>query len=470
MSGRLVVVANRLPVRRIESPEGPCWATSPGGLVSALQPPLQARDGAWIGWSGVTESAQEPFYHDQIEHHVVPMTQQEMEDFYEGFSNSTLWPLYHDAVRTPEFRRRWWKPYVAINQRYADTTAETVDDDDIAWIQDYQLQLVPGMLREKKPNLKIGFFMHIPFPSSDLFAQLPWRRQILEGLLGADQIGFQTIGGARNFLRCVENYTSARVEGNRVEFAGRTIGVDAFPISIDVERYEKLAQRDDVVARAKEIRESLGSSRRILLGVDRLDYTKGIDVRLTAFENLLERRPSGVRDFVFVQVAVPSRESVGSYAQMRTDIEQRVGRINGSYSEPGLVPVHYLYRSLPVDELVSYYLAADVMVVTPFRDGMNLVAKEYVASRTSNDGILVLSEFAGAARELDEALQVNPHDIDGTVATLESALDMPYTEAKQRMRELREVVRANDVHHWAARFLRHLLRTNGHRINFERAS
>lgn len=455
---RLVVVANRLPVRHVEKDGQARWVTSPGGLVSALQPPLQARDGAWIGWSGVSGPVREPFQHDGIENRVVALSREEMQSFYEGFSNSTLWPLYHDAVRTPEFRRRWWKPYVEINQRYADAAAAALSADDVAWVQDYQLQLVPRMLRAVRPELRIGFFMHIPFPPAGLFAQLPWRRQILEGLLGADQLGFQTPDGAQNFLHSVSRYTEYEVEENHVRVGDRRVLADCFPISIDTARYEDLAASARVQERARDIREAFGPERRILLGVDRLDYTKGIDVRLTAFENLLERNPDFARRCVFIQVAVPSRETVDSYASMREDIEQRVGRINGRYGEAGMVPLHYHYRNLPIEELVAYYVAADVMVVTPMRDGMNLVCKEYVAARVDDTGLLVLSEFAGAAEELRSALLVNPHDIDGIVATLERALAMPADEARARMTELRRVVRSNDVHHWAERFLESLQR------------
>lgn len=453
---RLVVVANRLPVRRVQSEGQSEWATSPGGLVSALHPPLQARDGAWIGWSGASSEALEPFQHDGIEHRVVPLTEAELENYYEGFANASLWPLYHDAVRPPQFQRRWWNPYVDVNRRYADATAQACGPGDVAWIQDYHLQLVPKFLREQRPGLKIGFFMHIPFPPQELFAQLPWRGEVLEGLLGADQVGFQTPRGAQNFLECVERYTDAEVRDGSVIYQGREVRVDAFPISIDVQRYAEIAKRPEVIQRALDMKRTFGPTRRILLGVDRLDYTKGIDVRLSAFELLLERQNKNADDFAFIQVAVPSRESVRSYASMRTGIEQRVGRINGNHGQPGRVPVHYLYRNLPIEELVAYYLAADVMVVTPLRDGMNLVAKEYIATRTDETGALVLSEFAGAAHELSEALLVNPHDLDGMASTFERALDTPFAESRDSMRKLRQRVVNHDVHQWAAEFLESL--------------
>ncbi|MEM7516247.1 MAG: trehalose-6-phosphate synthase [Planctomycetota bacterium] len=453
---RLIVVANRLPVRRVEDEHGSRWVTSPGGLVSALQPSLQAQDGVWIGWSGQAAAEGEGargFLHDRIEHRVVPLSEEELEGFYTGFSNSTLWPLYHDCVRTPVFHRRWWKPYVDVNSSYAQRAIETAGEEDICWVQDYQLQLVPQMIRAQRPEMRIGFFLHIPFPPRELFAQLPWRTQILEGILGADLVGFQTPTGAQNFLACVRAYTDASVTGNTVRFEDREITVSAFPISIDVQRYEKLALSPEVQARAAELREHFGD-RKVFLGVDRLDYTKGIDHRLRAFESLLRRSPEAAERAVLVQIAVPSRESVDEYAELRVDIERLVGRINGTYAEVGTVPVHYLYRSLPIEELVAYYLLADTMVVTPLRDGMNLVAKEYVASRIEDSGNLVLSEFAGAAAEFKRALQVNPHDVDGVAATLEKTLEEGDSAAsKRRMISLRRTLRENDVHRWAARFL-----------------
>lgn len=453
---RLVVIANRLPVHRVESTEGSHWETSPGGLVSALAPLLSGLRGSWVGWSGGVADQLEPFEHEGIQNRVVPLSRAELEGFYQGFSNRTLWPLYHDAVRTPEFRRRWWWPYIEVNRRYAQESARALEPGDTAWVQDYHLQLVPAMLRNLRPDVRIGFFLHIPFPPVELFAQLPWRRQILEGLLGADLIGFQTRDGAQNFLRAARRFAEVKASGKALEFRGRRVQVGAFPISIDVDRYDSLARSPGTAARAQEIRESLDPERRVVLGVDRLDYTKGIDIRLRAFEALLEKRPHAVRDLVFIQIAVPSRESVDEYAEIRTDIEQKVGHINGTFGEPGRIPVHYLYRNLPCEELVAYYCAADVMLVTPLRDGMNLVAKEYVASRVDGSGCLVLSEFAGAACELRSALHVNPHDIDGLVAAMGAALDLPAVESRRRMSALRRTVNKNDVHHWSKRFLESL--------------
>ena len=455
-TGRLVVVANRLPVRRVRKDDGEeTWERSPGGLVSALAPLLQDSGGHWIGWPGVPGPVEDvPASQDGIAHGVVPIGKEELETFYFGFSNSTIWPLYHDNLRPPEYHRAWWRSYHAVNRRYADATVEQLARGDVAWIHDYQLQLVPGMVRQQRPDARIGFFLHIPFPPVELFAQIPWREEILEGLLGADLIGFQTRGGVQNFLRAVRKYTDAKTTGASISWRGREVQAGAFPISIDVEHYDALSREPAVREKAAEVRRSVGESHKILLGVDRLDYTKGIDYRLRAFETLLERRRQrGEKQRLsFLQVAVPSRESVDDYADMRERVERLVGHIDGAFAEPGYSPVVYHYKSLPPEDLMAYYLAADVMVVTPLRDGMNLVAKEFVAARTDRGGVLVLSEFCGAAAELKEAIQVNPHALDRVADALEQALAMPPRRARRHMSLLRRALEKNDVKMWARRF------------------
>ena len=452
--GDLVIVSNRLPVQRVE-PDA-AWETSPGGLVAALRTVLEGHDCTWIGWAGDPAEPPEPFELERVLHVPVPLGAEEIENYYEGFANRTLWPLYHDAVRPPQFHRHWWRPYVEVNRRFSEKAAESANRGATVWVHDYHLQLVPRLLRELRPDLRIGFFLHIPFPPTELFAQLPWRRQILEGLLGAHVVGFQTRFGARNFVTLARRYAGATVSGDRVKLGGHSTLARAFPISIDVERWESLARRNDVQARARDLRTQLGSPSRLLLGVDRLDYTKGIDIRLRAFGEVLARDPEKRRTCKLVQLAVPSRERVEEYAELRTTVEQLVGRINGEFEVLGSPPVHYLHRNLPVEELVAGYLAADVLLVTPLRDGMNLVAKEYVASRVDESGVLVLSEFTGAAHELHGALQVNPHDIDGLVGALERALAMPAAEVRRRMRSLRRSLHKRDVHRWSREFLAEL--------------
>ncbi|MEA2000714.1 MAG: trehalose-6-phosphate synthase [Actinomycetota bacterium] len=446
MTQRIVVVANRLPVSR----EDGRWVTSPGGLVRALEPVLQKVNGSWVGWSGDAGSAPDVFEHDGIEQRPVPLSEDEVDDFYYGFCNGTLWPLYHDAVISPQFHRHHWKAYQAVNARYARHAAEAVLPNDIAWVQDYQLQLVPGMLRSLRSDITIGFYLHIPFPPIELFARLPWRRQIVEGLLGADVLAFQTRASVQNFARAARRFGGTdSISRRELSWRGRSITLQPAPIAIDTLHFEQLARSEPVQKRAVELRRELGDATDIFLGVDRLDYTKGIDLRLKAFAGLLERSRGEPRRYAFVQVAVPSRENVPAYQELRTDIEQLVGRINGDHGEAGWAPVSYLYRSLDLEELVAYYVAADVMLVTPLRDGMNLVAKEYVASRVGHPGVLVLSEFAGAAEQLRSALLVNPHDVDEVTRTLVTATEMGDDEARRRMQKLRRVVRRSTVFDWA---------------------
>ncbi len=453
-TGQLVIVANRMPVDRVELPDGGHdWRPSPGGLVSALDPVMRANDGVWIGWPGGTETVA-PFEQDGLSLVPVPLSAEEIEGFYEGMSNATLWPIYHDVVAKPEFRRTWWDAYVAVNRRFADKAVEVAEEGATVWVHDYQLQLVPQLLRDLRPDLRIGFYLHIPFPPAELFAQLPWRRQILEGLLGADLVGFQMSGGAQNFVRLVRQRVGHKTHRDQVYLPdGRTVRAAAFPISIDTAGFEELARSESVAERAAEIRTALGDPDKIFLGVDRLDYTKGIYARLRAFSELLEDGHFGVDKAVFVQVATPSRERVEQYRILRDEIDRLVGRINGDLGEIGRPAIHYLHSAYPREEMAALYRAADIMVVTPYRDGMNLVAKEYVACRYDDAGALVLSEFAGAADELRQAWLVNPYDINGMKSALLDAYRAPEKEAGRRMRAMRKTVLSKDVSAWARSFL-----------------
>lgn len=455
----LVVVANRLPVHRVGHGEHARWEPSAGGLVTALSPILKQTGGAWVGWVGVGDKAIRPFTHDSIRVRPVKITRSEVETYYHGFSNRTLWPLYHDAIRTPEFDHSWWEPHVRVNERFARAAALAARRGDLIWVHDYHLQLAPAMIRKLRPRARIGFFLHIPFPPEELFEWLPWRQEILEGLLGADVIGFQTEIAAQNFSRLCRKFTDAEGTDHELEYRGRRITVQSYPISIDFNWFDERAAQPETASRANEIRQRLGPRRKMLLAVDRLDYTKGIDHRMRAFEMLLDQPGFSVENCVLVQVAAPSREVVDEYADMRSRIELTVGRINGEHSVPGRVAVHYFRRNIPREDLVAYYRAADVMLVTPLRDGMNLVAKEYVASRPDLGGVLVLSEFAGAARELRRALLVNPRDTEQMTATFKEALSMRRTDARQRMAILRTMVRRHDVFEWSRAFLTDLARS-----------
>ena len=444
----LVIVANRLPVQAPARGRGP-WTRSPGGLAAALHPTLSKQGGTWVGWPGGKRTGGLP---TDLGYDLRPvdLDAELVRGYYDGMSNATLWPLYHDLVRAPVYRREWWRDYWAVNRRFAEVIAETAATGDTVWIHDYHLQLVPALLRAARPDLRIGFFLHIPFPAAELFARLPWRREVIVGLAGADVIGFQT-------PRDVENFRAAalRVERPGVDLlAGRN--VDVFPISIDVTEWEGIADRPDVAERAAELRQQLGEPQTVLLGIDRLDYTKGIEHRLLAFRELLADGRLQVPDAALVQVASPSRDRTAAYRAERARIEQMVGEINGTFGHVGAPAVHYIHRPMEPLDVAALYRAADVMLVTPIADGMNLVAKEFVASRLDETGALVLSEFAGAAWELDGAVLVNPHDIEGTKDAITTAIAMAPVETARRMRQMRAAVAGQTVHDWADQFLRRL--------------
>ncbi len=456
-AAQFVIVSNRLPVDRTDDDDAP-WRRSPGGLVAALEPVVQASGGAWVGWPGQADIDVAPFVFDEMALVPVRLSADDVELYYEGFSNDTIWPLYHDVISPPAYHREWWDAYVQVNTAFAEAAASAAADGATVWVHDYQLQLVPRLLRERRPDLTIGYFHHIPFPAYGIYSQLPWRRQVLEGLLGADVIGFQRVQDAGNFAGAVRRQLGFETKAGSiripVEGAAERVAVSkAYPISIDVGVYDDLARRPDVIARAQEIRESLGSPKTILLGVDRLDYTKGITHRLKAYGELLADHRLDVEDVTLVQVASPSRERVAAYMQLRDEIELSVGRINGDRDTVGHSAIRYLHHAYPREEMVALYLAADVMLVTALRDGMNLVAKEYIASRVDDRGVLVLSEFAGAADELTQAVKVNPHDIEGLKDAIVGAIEMTPREQTRRMRALRRRVRDHDVADWSREFL-----------------
>lgn len=450
-----IVVANRLPVDRVVADDGSIsWRTAPGGLVTAMEPVMATRDGAWVGWHGAADEELEPFSDGGIDLIPVPLSRDEIEEYYEGFSNASLWPLYHDSVAFPVYHREWWDAYERVNQRFADRVAQVANEGASVWVQDYQLQLVPAMLREQRPDLRIGFFLHIPFPPVELFQQLPWRTQIIEGLCGADVIGFQIPSDARNFIRVCRDRGGLITDEERVALpSGRIALARAYPISIDAKAFQSLAEADDTRAEAATMLRDLGEPTHMILGVDRLDYTKGIRQRVRAVGELFAEGKLDPEETVFVQVATPSREHVEEYMRLRDDIELLVGRINGDLGRVGRPGIVYLHSSYPRQMMAAMYQLADIMLVTPIRDGMNLVAKEYIACRPDDSGALVLSEFAGAAWELDEAYMVNPYDINALKDTIMRALTDSPADKAERMRALKEQVFTNDIQHWADSFL-----------------
>ncbi|AWB84634.1 alpha,alpha-trehalose-phosphate synthase (UDP-forming) [Corynebacterium liangguodongii] len=423
-----VVVANRLPVDRTAAPSG--WQASPGGLVAALAPVLRERSGCWVGWPGEPDVEIAPFEFEGISLRPVALSAREFEDFYEGFSNSSLWPLYHDLIVAPSYEAAWWEAYQEVNRKFADAAAAAAAPGATVWVQDYQLQLVPGLLKQARPDVTVGFFLHIPFPSPDLFRQLPWRDEITRGLAGCDLIGFQREEDERNFRALVGP-------------SGPRSGT--FPISIDPQAIRPGGQED-----VETLRERLGAPETVMLGVDRMDYTKGILQRLLAVECLLEQGTLG--RVAVVQLTTPSRERIEHYQQTRREVEEAVGRINGRFGEVGRPIVHYIHRPVPKAELGTYYRAADVMLVTPFKDGMNLVAKEFV-SCCADDAALVLSEFAGAAVELDRAHLCNPFDVGSIQEAITAAVGDHRDARVDDMRAMRRAVLGHDVFDWAREFL-----------------
>ena len=465
---RLIVVSNRLPFTFRQDERG-AWRAEAGGggLVTALLPVLRNRGGMWIGWTGaagkageLAEALRTAGAGAGYRLEGVPLTAEEMEKFYLGFSNEIIWPLFHDLQSLCDFDPAYWRTYCDVNAKYAEAVRSHSAPGDFVWIHDYHLMNVAAELRRRGVHSRLGFFLHIPFPAPDLFLKLPWRLTLLQALLEFDLIGFQTVRDRRNFVQCVRLLAKdVQVEGRgqvlEARVGRRAVRIGAFPISIDYAAFQRRAASTEVTEKAAELHRLL-RNRKLILGIDRLDYTKGIPERLRAFENLLERYPDLRERVSFIQVVVPSREDIPEYHRLRTEIEQLVGKINGRFARPGgWVPIWYEYRSLSRLELLAYYRAADIGLITPLKDGMNLVAKEYCTCSIEEDCVLILSEFAGAATQLYRgALLVNPYDIEGVADAIHRACAMEGAERQARMRRMRGSIREQDVFWWVDSFLR----------------
>ena len=453
----VVTIANRLPVRRGDDH----WELSPGGLVTALRPVMAAHAGAWVGWDGGTRGIPATLPDLSIRLVPVGLSAAQVRTYYHGFANATLWPLLHDAIEKPRFERAWWHGYQGVNAIFANAalTALAERPDALAWVHDYHLMLVPRLIRERRPAQPVGFFLHVPWPPPDIFARLPWRQEVLFGLLGADVVSFHTEQYRRNFVRACGRVlagTGVQIHGSKITLPDRrVVSTTSAPISIDAAEFSRLATDpgtgSDIAALSEQF-----ADRTLLLGVDRLDYTKGIVERLLAVEMLLERRADLRAGLAFLQIAVPSRDDVAEYRNLRGTVERHIGRINGQFTEPGSdVPVHYLYRGLPPRQLAAYYASAACLLVTPLIDGMNLVAKEYVTVQHARrgSGALVLSEFTGAATELREAVPCNPFDVEGLSYRIEHALGLPASARRTALATMARRIRGHDVHQWVARQL-----------------
>ncbi len=468
---RLAVVSNRLPIALNRDSDGG-WSVIPGagGLVTALGPVLRDRGGLWIGWLGSTsetfpdssrlqELLQKGTEETGYTLETVDLTEEEVQKYYFGFSNEILWPLFHDLPTRCNFDPGYWKVYESVNRKFAKAVLDHTTPDDYVWVHDYQLIQVARQLWQLGEKRHCGFFLHIPFPPLDVFLRLPWRFQFLDALMQYDLVGFQTVRDRRNFIGCIQALTpGVKIFGSghvcKLTTDHQEIRLGAFPISIDYEGFADLARTAEVADQAWIIHENL-PNRQLILGVDRLDYTKGIPNRLRAFAAALERYPEMQRKITLVQVVVPSRESIREYDLLKQEIERLVGEINGQYSEVGWTPIIYMFRSLSRSELVSYYRTCEIALITPLKDGMNLVAKEYCASNVDETGVLILSEFAGAAAQLHHgALLVNPYDIEGLEEAIYRAFSMTRSERKTRMKQLRRSIRRQNVFHWVNSFLR----------------
>lgn len=457
------IVSNRLPVKLQRGKEGFTFQNSEGGLATGLGSVFQTGKNLWIGWPGdkVLDEEKEEVTQGLLTRSLLPvfLTEQEIEDYYEGFSNETLWPLFHYFPSYSTFLPHQFEVYKNVNQKFADAIISVASPNDIIWIQDYQLMLVPQMVRQAMPEITIGFFLHIPFPSYEVFRLLPWRRELIEGLLGADVLGYHTYDDVRHFLSSVSRIVNLPIQANQLQMPdGRMVVADAFPISIDYQKYHEQADSRTTRRLERKIR-SLMHTGKHLLSIDRLDYSKGIVHRLLAFQEFLRRHPEMTGKVSMIQLVVPSRDNVPKYKELKDEINQLVSDINSTYGKLGWQPIQYFYRSYPLPLLSALYRLADVAMVTPMRDGMNLVCKEYIASRTEKTGVLILSEMAGAARELTEALIVNPNDIWQVGAAIHQALTMSEQEQKRRMSALQATVSRFDIHNWVKNFMDKLSHT-----------
>jgi trehalose 6-phosphate synthase len=467
---RLIIVSNRLPILCHKDEKGN-WLVEPssGGLITALDPVFKNRGGMWIGWPGTTDvpvsELEGPLQAAQgLGYRFIPisLTREERDNFYLGFSNEIIWPLFHDLQGRCHFDPAFFRTYEAVNKKFAKVIRELLREDDLVWVQDYHLMGLARELRANRVKNKSTFFLHIPFPPLDIFLKLPWRSEILQSLLEFDVLGFQTVRDVRNFMQCVRALMVKKLgrrestPGNvhRIHLGVREVSVGAFPISIDFEAFARGATQAKVNQLTKTLREDL-PERQLIIGVDRLDYTKGIPFKLRAFETALQKFPELNRKITLIQNVVPSREDIHQYSELKNQIEQMVGEINGRYSQAGWIPIHYRFHSSERDEILAYYRMSNIAMVTPLKDGMNLVAKEYCAANVDEDGVLILSEFAGAAAELQKwALLVNPYDTEGMAEAIYRAFQMTKGERHRRMAKMRIQIKENNIFKWADTFLK----------------
>jgi len=468
---KTIIVSNRLPLQINIEDNSLLIKPSVGGLATGMKSVHEDGNGIWIGWSGLTEEELDKDLSNQVKKEVtkakcatVPLTQDDVDKFYFGFSNKTLWPLFHYFMEYTEFENDQWEAYKTVNQKFANVVLENINDGDTVWVHDYQLLLLPKLIKDKKPNTTIGFFLHIPYPSYEIFRTFPWREELLHGMLGADLLGFHTYDYERHFLSSVKRILRLDVQFNEISYLDRVVKVDSFPMGIDYKKFHNaaLSHLNQSNKEKSELQKRLddhiqaGPDTKLILSIDRMDYTKGIPNRIRAFEYFLNKYPQFKEKVRLVMLAVPSRSDVPQYQKLKRDTDELVGRVNGEFSTVSWTPVWYFYRSMPFENLIDLYTSSQIALITPVRDGMNLVAKEYVATRVNQDGVLILSEMAGASKEMNEALLINPNNFEQIAETLKTAIEMPESEQNKRMKILQKRLERYSVEKWAEEFMKSL--------------
>jgi len=480
MKNKTIIVSNRLPLQISVENNDVKVSPSVGGLATGMKSVHQEGDSLWIGWSGLTEEEVNPKIQSQIDQAAknekclaINLTEKELNDYYYGFSNRTIWPLFHYFMEYTKFDEQEWMGYKKVNEKFAEKILENLEDGDTVWVHDYQLLLVPGIIKKNKPKVTIGFFLHIPFPSYEVFRTLPWRESLLQGMLGADLLGFHTYDYERHFLSSVSRILRYETQFNEITLKNRLVKVDSFPMGIDYEKFEQAAlehyektqeQKSELQVRLDQHLETTPGSK-MILSIDRLDYTKGIANRIRAFEHFLEKYPEFKEKVRLIMLAVPSRSNVPQYQKLKREIDELVGRINGKFSTVSWTPIWYFFHSMPFDNLIDLYTSCDIALLTPRRDGMNLVAKEYVATRTDLSGVLILSEMAGAAHEMNEALIINPNNYDQIADALKQAYEMPLIEQKSRNRTIQKRLKRYGIKKWSSEFIKALEATKVNHIS-----
>lgn len=456
---KIIIVSNRLPIKISKQENTYSYTRSEGGLATGLNSVRDKAETIWIGWPGATVDEQDQPGMQQDLHaqglRAVFLSEEEIRNYYEGFSNETLWPVYHYMPSYARYAQEYYDAYVSVNEKFREAVAAVYKEGDIVWVHDYQLLLLPSLVRSTFPDATIGFFQHIPYPSFELFRLIPWRKQLLDGMMGADLIGFHTFNDTRHFVSAVTHLLPVRSSSNELTYGTRTVVADSFPMGIDPYLFEKALANDETKKNLENLKSTFEGTK-LILSIDRLDYSKGILQRLQAFECFLKNSPEYIEKVALYMVIVPSRDTVQKYKELRDEIDLVVGRINAQYRTMTWLPIHYYYRSFSHNMLVALYHSADVCLVTPMRDGMNLVCKEYVACRTQHTGVLILSEMAGASKELTDALIVNPNDTGEIYSAIKEAIEMPVTEQESRMRNMRAVVHKFNINHWVKIFMEKL--------------